>query len=164
MAIMFRWPKIVSLVAAFVLSMPLQALAADEEHAEHKESHYHRNHVGLMLGNTHEEGEDHFTVGLDYEYRFTEYVGIGVLLEFVGKDYREGVAMVPLFIHPYKGFRFVAAAGVKPKKDAEKFIWRLGIGYRFPIGGNWTIAPEFNLDFTEGETAEVYGISLGYGF
>jgi hypothetical protein len=84
-------------------------------------------------------------------------------LEYVGEDAREGVGMVSLFIHPYKGFRFIAAAGVKPKAEETKFIWRLGIGYRFPIG-NWTIAPEFNLDFTEGKTVQVYGVSFGYGF
>jgi hypothetical protein len=84
-------------------------------------------------------------------------------LEYVGEDAREGVGMVVLFIHPYKGFRFLAAAGVKPKAEETKFIWRLGIGYRFHTG-NWTIAPEFNLDFTEGKTVEVYGVSFGYGF
>jgi hypothetical protein len=151
------------LIAVFVFTMPLQALAAEEEHGEHKESHYHRNHVGLFLGSTHEEGEYEFTIGLDYEYRFSQYVGIGLLIEYVGEDAREGVGMVPLFIHPYKGLRFVAAPGIKPKKDDEKFIWRLGVAYRFPIG-NWTIAPEFNLDFTEGKTVEVFGVSFGYGF
>ena len=150
-------------VAVFVFTTPIQALATEEKHEEHKESHYHRNHVGLFLGNTHEEGENEFTIGLDYEYRFSQYVGIGLLGEYVGKPEREGVILVPLFIHPYKGFRFIAAPGIKPKKDEEKFIWRLGIGYRFPIG-NWTIAPEFNLDFTEGKTVEVYGVSFGYGF
>ena len=150
-------------VAVFLLTMPSQVLAAEEKQEEHKESHYHRNHVGLFLGSTHEEGEDEFTIGLDYEYRFSQYVGIGVLLEYVGEDDREGVGMVPLFLHPYRGFRWVAAAGLKPKAEETKFIWRLGIGYRFPIG-NWTIAPEFNLDFTEGNTVEVYGVSFGYGF
>jgi hypothetical protein len=111
----------------------------------------------------HEEGEDEFTIGLDYEYRFSQYFGIGLLGEYVGEDAREGVGMGLLFIHPYKGFRFLAGAGVKPKAEETKFIWRLGIGYRFPIG-NWTIAPEFNLDFTEGRTVEVYGVSFGYGF
>ena len=143
--------------------MPLQVLAAGEEHAEHRESHYHRHHVGLMLGNTHEEGEDEFTIGLDYEYRFSQYFGIGLIGEYVGEDAREGVGMGLLFIHPYKGFRFLAGAGVKPKAEETKFIWRLGIGYRFPIG-NWTIAPEFNVDFTEGRVVEVYGVSFGYGF
>ncbi len=160
---MYRLRILVLSVAVFVLTMPLQVMGAEEEHDEDKWSHYHRNHLGLMLGNTHEQGEDEFTIGLDYEYRFSQYVGIGVLLEYVGEDAREGVGMVPLFIHPYKGFRFLAAAGVKPKADETKFIWRLGIGYRFPIG-NWTIAPEFNLDFTEGRTVEVYGVSFGYGF
>jgi hypothetical protein len=153
----------VILVVVFILTIPLQVLAAEEEHEEHKESHYHRNHLGLMLGNTHEEGEDEFTIGLDYEYRFSQYFGIGLLGEYVGEDERKGIGMVPLFIHPYKGFRFVAAAGVKPKAEETKFVWRLGIGYRFPIG-NWTIAPELNLDFTEGRTVEVFGVSFGYGF
>jgi hypothetical protein len=151
------------LIVLFMLSTPLQALAAEEKHEEDKESHYHLNHIGFFLGVTHEEGEDEFTLGLDYEYRFSQYAGIGALLEYVGEDAREGVGMGILFIHPYKGLRFLVAAGVKPKAEETKFIWRLGIGYRFPIG-NWTIAPEFNLDFTEGRTVEVYGVSFGYGF
>ncbi len=160
---MYRPRLLVLLVASFALTMPFQALAAEEKPAEHRESHYHRNHVGLFLGNTHEEGEDEFTIGLDYEYRFSQYFGIGLIGEYVGEDAREGVGMGLLFIHPYKGFRFLAGAGVKPKAEETKFIWRLGIGYRFPIG-NWTIAPEFNLDFTEGRVVEVYGVSIGYGF
>ena len=157
---MYRLRVLVLSVAVFALIMPVQVLSAEEEH---KESHYHRNHVGLFLGNTYEEGEDEFTIGLDYEYRFSQYFGIGLLGEYVGEDAREGVGMGLLFIHPYKGFRFLAGAGVKPKAEETKFIWRLGIGYRFPIG-NWTIAPEFNLDFTEGRTVEVFGVSFGYGF
>ena len=160
---MCRLRVLVLSLAVFALVMPLQGLPAEETHAEHRESHYHHHHVGLLLGNTHEEHEDDFTVGLDYEYRFSQYIGIGGLLEYVGEDIREWVGLVPLFIHPHKGFRFMAAPGIKHKEDEDKFLWRLGIGYRFPIG-NWTIAPEFNLDFTEGRTAEVYGLSFGYGF
>lgn len=160
---MLRRFKPILLIWVFVFTMPLQALATEEEHEEHKESHYHLNHVGLFLGTTHEEGKHEFTIGLDYEYRFSQYAGIGVLVEYVGEDAREGVGLVPLFIHPYKGLRFIAGAGVKPKAEETKFIWRLGVGYRFPIG-NWTIAPEFNVDFTEGKTVEVFGVSFGYGF
>ena len=156
--------RILTLSAAvFVLTMPLQVLAAEEGHGGQKELPYHRHHIGLLLGNTHEEHEDTFTVGLDYEYRFCQYLGIGVLGEYLGEDFREGVFLVPLFIHPYKGLRFIAAPGIKPKKEDDKFLWRLGVGYRFPIG-NWTIAPEFNVDFSEGEKGYVYGISVGYGF
>jgi hypothetical protein len=125
------------LFASLLLLVPLESLAEESEHAEHTEAHYHRHHIGLFLGNTHEEGEDEFTVGLDYEYRFTQYFGIGVLLEYVGEDEREGIGLVPLFIHPYKGFRFMVGPGVKPKAEETKFVWRLGIGYRFPIR-NWT--------------------------
>ena len=160
---MSRLRVLVLSLAVFALVMPLQLLAAEEGHGEHKESHYHRHHLGLLLGNTHEEGEDDLTIGLDYEYRFSQYTGIGGLLEYVGEDIREWVGLVALFIHPHKGFRFMVAPGIKHKKGEDKFLWRLGIGYRFPVG-NWTIAPEFNVDFTEGRVAEVYGVSFGYGF
>jgi hypothetical protein len=161
---MLKTWKFVLYIMAFVLSMPFQALAAEEEHEKHKETNYHPNHVGLFLGSTHDEEEEHkFTIGLDYEYRFSQYFGIGVLVEYVGEAEREGVGLVPLFVHPYKGFRFMAAPGIKPARDEDKFLWRLGVAYRFPIG-NWTIAPEFNIDFSGGETAEVYGVSVGYGF
>ncbi len=83
--------------------MPLQALAAEERHEEHKESHYHRHHIGLFLGNIHEEGEDIFSVGLDYEYRFSQYMGIGVLGEYTGKDYREGLSLFLCSYTPIKG-------------------------------------------------------------
>jgi hypothetical protein len=155
--------ELILLIAVFVFTMPLQALAAEEEHEEHKEPHYHRNHVGLFLGSTHEEDEHKFTIGLDYEYRFSQYVGSGLLGEYVGEADREGVGLVPIFLHPYKGFRFMAAPGIKPARDEDKFIWRLGVAYMFPIG-KWTIAPEFNIDFSGGETAEVFGVSFGYGF
>ena len=160
---MLRGSKLILPFVVFLITIPFEISAAENEQEEGEKPHYHRNHVGLFLGNTHEEGEDEFTIGLDYEYRFSQYVGIGVLLEYVGEDERKGIGMVPLFIHPYKGFRFLAAAGVKPKAEETKFVWRLGIGYRFPIG-KWTIAPEFNLDFTEGKTVEVFGVSFGYGF
>jgi hypothetical protein len=160
---MYRFRISTLSVAIVVLITPLQVLAAEEEHAEHTQSHYHRHHLGLLLGNTHEEGLDEFTIGLDYEYRFSQYIGIGSLLEYVGEDIREWVGLVPVFIHPHKGFRFIVAPGIKHKKAENKFLWRLGIGYRFPIG-NWTIAPEFNVDFTEGRVVEVYGVSFGYGF
>jgi len=52
---------------------------------------------------------------------------------------------------------------VKPKKDEEKLIWWLGVAYRSEIG-NWSIAPEFNIDFTEGERGYVFGVGFGYGF
>ena len=75
-----------------MLIMPFRCLAEESEHAHNTESHYHRNHVGLLVGNTHEKGKDNFHLG------------------------------------------------------------------------NWTIGPEFNVDFTEGEVARVFGVSFGYGF
>jgi len=90
-------------VVVFVLTMPLQALATEEEHEAHKESHYDRHHVAILLGNTHEEDEDNFTIGLDYEYRFSQSLGIGLLIEYVCEDSREVVGMFPCHYTLIKG-------------------------------------------------------------
>ncbi len=100
---MYRLRILILSFGVFLLAMPLQALAAEERHEEHKESHYHRHHIGLFLGNIHEEGEDIFSVGLDYEYRFSQYMGIGVLGEYTGKDYREGLSLFLCSYTPIKG-------------------------------------------------------------
>jgi len=81
----------------------LQALATEEEHEAHKESHYDRHHVAILLGNTHEEDEDNFTIGLDYEYRFSQSLGIGLLIEYVCEDSREVVGMFPCHYTLIKG-------------------------------------------------------------
>jgi hypothetical protein len=38
---------------------------------------------------------------------------------------------------------------------------RVGTSYEFEIG-EWTLAPEVNFDFVDGDTAFVAGVSLGW--
>jgi hypothetical protein len=37
------------------------------------------------------------------------------------------------------------------------------VAYEFEVG-RWSLTPEFNIDFVDGEEAQVYGVSLGFGF
>jgi hypothetical protein len=59
--------------------------------------------------------------------------------------------------------RFVLAPGLEHRDDENEFLFRAGVAYEFEIG-RWSIAPEFNVDFVDGEKAYVYGLSFGWGF
>ena len=146
---------------ALLLTMTPKGAVAENEHGHHEAAHSHR--LELFLGNTHEDSEDGFSVGLAYEYRITEILGTGGLVEYAGGDLDKWLAGVPLFIHPHKGWRFVLAPGLEHKHSENEFLFRAGVAYEFEIG-RWSITPEFNVDFVEGEEALVYGLSFGYGF
>ena len=45
----------------------------------------------------------------------------------------------------------------------NEFLFRTGVAYEFEIG-RWSITPQFNVDFVDGEEAYVYGLSFGWGF
>ena len=160
---MLREWKIILSVAVFLVTMPLEILASENEHGGHQESQHHRSRLELFLGNTHEHGEDGFTVGVVYEYRLQELVGIGGACEYAAGHFDKWDVALPVFLHPYRGLRFVLAPGLEHRDDENEFLFRAGVAYEFEIG-RWSIAPEFNVDFVDGEKAYVYGLSFGWGF
>ncbi len=150
-------------IAFCLIIAPTNLVSAESEH-EHHEGNYHQGHFGeLFLGNTHEDGEDGFSFGLIYEYRWNELFGVGGFWEYAAGDFDKWSVGLPLFIHPYKGFRFVVAPGLDHKDSENEFLFRTGIAYEFEFG-SWAIAPEFNVDFVDGEEALVYGLSFVWAF
>jgi len=158
---------------------PLHTLAEEEEHGHKGKGHTHRHHVALFLGGAHgeteiEQGEhgesnhstksaDAFTVGLDYEYRLSSVFGIGGLVEYAGGDLEATGVLGALFIHPVGGLKFILAPGVEHEGGHNKFLFRTGVYYDF-FFGKFSVSPNFNVDFVDGDENLVYGVSFGYGF
>ena len=73
--------------------------------------HHHKNHIALFIGSTEgeaEEGEKEdrdFTLGVDYERRLTELIGIGGLYDWVAEGRREFLIGMPVF------FKFISWVG-----------------------------------------------------
>ena len=162
---MLKWWRLILAAALFLVTVPLELLGAEEGHSEKEETHSHHHRIELFLGDSLEHGNHLFTAGLVYEYRPIHILGIGAFWEFAHKEFDK--FGIPLFIHPYKGFRFVLAPGLDYAKEEHNkflFLFRTGIGYEFEIG-RWSITPEINYDFVEeGENALVFGVSFGWGF
>lgn len=170
----------------------------NSEHNEHSESHsqHAKNHMGMFLGATsgmYEHGETGFTVGLEYERLLNStspIMGIGLLFEAVMMEETEFVVGVPIFVHPYKGFKFFVSPNmifrgeeetaiadnadkhtIKFQSDAEenvihsteKFFIRMGMGYDFHFE-KFAVSPTISFDLIESNTYLVYGIGFGYSF
>ncbi len=153
-------------VAVFLVMMPVKIRAEEAERDRKKATPEHRHGVELFLGNTQDDGKNGFSIGLTYEYRLSELFGIGGLIEHAGEDFREWVLAVPFFLHPYKGWRFLVAPGIEiDDEDGDNnFLFRAGAAYEFEIAERWSITPEFNVDFVDGDEVLVYGLSFGYEF
>jgi hypothetical protein len=137
----------------------------------------HRHVVALFLGATDEKGHDaEFTQGLEYAYRVSPSWSVGVMVEYAGGDLRNAVGVVPFYWFPHAGWYFLAGPGIEfhngrgtdshggEDKDEEFFIVKIGAGYEFELGERFLLAPNYNLDFVDGEQVSVYGLSFGIKF
>ena len=162
------------LIITILLTVAFSSVAVADEAHEEAAHEFHRHHMALILGNTQNDGsENGLSVGLDYEYRFNKWLGLGGLAEYAGGDFKHLLLFVPLYIHPYKNWLFVVAGGTEVHKEHEghgedkrtrDWVVRTGVAYQFPFGERYTIGPEFSVDFSEHETLFVYGIAIGLGF
>jgi hypothetical protein len=145
------------------LTLATPASATDLE-ASHGDGHEHHHHIAVILGNTHtEHDEDAFTIGIDYEYRLSPLVGVGVLGEYATGGVDAWVVGVPFALHPGAGWRLVAMPGVEIHDGESAFLFRTGVGYEFELG-EFTVMPEVNADFVDDETNLFFGASIGFKF
>ena len=161
--------QIAMLSAVFWAVAVPQLFAAEPAHTTHPESGPpHPNVVELFLGNTYERADDEsangLSVGLTYERRLSDLLGVGAFYEYAAGDFDKSSIGVPLFVHPYGGWRLALAPGLEHREGEDAFLLRAGVAYEFELFERWVVMPEFNVDLVDGEEAFVFGLSFGFGF
>lgn len=153
---------------AAVLVLALAALvgagpaAASEESTGH--AHRHRNHLAAFGGGHRLAGQTSWAVGAEYERRVARYVGLTALGELTFADQRETTLAAGIVVHPFGGLELQVLAGrLSADEGHDDTLWRFGAGYGFEVGGA-SLGPSLSLDRVEGETAVVFGLTLGWGF
>ena len=141
--------------------MPLVAMPAQgQEHHDESGAHYPDNLLAVFVGRAADERRDRgVALGLEYERRLSERWGIGLIAERTFDDFDANIFALSFAFHngPWKTY---VAPGVE---DGEEPLLRLGIEYGFEVAG-LEIAPQFDLDFVDGETVPVLGVVIGVGF
>jgi hypothetical protein len=177
------WP-----LTAFVMGVGLTPSASAQEHgseASGHEEHFHRNELALVLASTYEAGEEKnlFTVGGEYERRFTSRLGAGATFEHLS-EVGGWVFIFPITFRVYRELKLLAGPGFehqsrRPEEhgdvpgevggEAENlFLFRIGVHYGFELGERYSIVPGIELDWIDEEhgvaRALVYGVNLGVAF
>ena len=161
--------KIVFVSALYLAITAPLLLAAEHDQAAHPDAeHRHKYVAEFFIGNTYEDthhgSENGFTVGFTYERRLSTLWGVGGAYEYAAGDFDKWSIAVPLFIHPYKGWRFELVPGLEHKKSEDEFLLRIGAACEFMLSDQWMLIPEIAVDFVDGEEAIVYGLAFGSGF
>lgn len=192
---------LLSLFALAVSSVEAQSHGSDPEqhtqgeppHSQSHQSHFHRNELALVLASTHESEEDEnlFTIGGEYERRFTSRVGLTAGFEHLS-EVDGWVFVFPLTVRIAGGLKALAGPGfehlsrrptlggheVGHSETSEEhpvesgadnlFLFRIGAQYAFEIGERFSVAPGIALDFIDEEhgvaKAVLYGVNLGIAF
>ena len=153
---------VLSFLLLFGAATVLPAGDSTEEHAHAIPGH----HVEATFGVAYNGGKTGAFTGLEYEYRFKQFFGVGAFADttFDGFDLA-AIGAVATF-HPKGAWKLLAGIGVEQKVggDKNKALFRLGAAYEFSVG-NGTIAPMIAYDFLEDTKDVVYvGCALGFAF
>ena len=168
--------------------------AAAEAHEGHGEEHA-KNALLLVLGGTYEgeEKETFFTIGGEYERLFNPKFAVVLGVEYI-TEVDAVVAVLPFVYRHGSGLRLFTGPGLElktrrphvegehegghgvaedvvdrlPGKEENLFLWRFGVGYNFPVGERYAIAPHLDLDLVREDghwvEAVVFTVSIGFDF
>ena len=145
------------MIALAFLVLPAWADAAESEILQ-------RNKVELFLGNTKNGSSNGASFGLSYARRLSPLFALGGYIEHAAGDFDTSAVGIDFKFHPHAGWIFKISPGLEFDDGGTKVQGRLGVGYEFEITSEWSLAPEVNVEFVDGEKNLVYGVLLGYGF
>jgi len=103
-------------------------------------------------------------VGIDYEYRVNQLLGLGGGVEKANGELDAVTTLAVADIHLNNGLIFQLGPGYERRHHENVLVSRIGGLYEFEIE-NFTIPPQLHWDYHEhGPNAVVAGIALGFAF
>lgn len=127
------------------------------------------HHLSVILGGTHIEGEGTAeTIGLDYEYRISDRVGLGAVVEHAAGEIDATTSLAVVDVHPFNNQLIVQlGVGVEARSGDEEddvFVARTGVLYEFGHG-RYSWSPQLHWDYHDGHpNAVVVGVAFGVAF
>jgi len=127
-----------------------------------QEHHLAENEIAVFVGIAQEGRDDGWAIGVEYERRIDESLGLGLLVEHTFGDFNTWVFAVPLTLH-VEEWKFVLAPGIEEHNGRSENLVRIAVGYEFETS-NVKMTPTLNVDFVDDETIFVLGVAFGWPF
>jgi hypothetical protein len=122
-----------------------------------------RNEIALFLGLTTNKDATAATFGVDYQYRLSPPVGLGLVVNHAAGDIKSTLLAPALFLH-LLSWELTLAPAVEFSDSETSFVFRAGLEYEIKLP-YFSISPTINLDSERaGELSLVYGLSFGMEF
>ena len=104
-------------------------------------------------------------MGIDYEYRVSDFLGVGAIAEHVFSPFKATTLIAAADLHLWRGLALQTGPGAVVADDEAFFIYRFGFLYEFELGHGFTISPQLHYDIGDGEADEIiYGFAFGRAF
>lgn len=154
----------------FILAAALAAIVPSVVHAQNEGGVDERaegpHHLSVISGLTYVEEADEtaYTLGIDYEYRVSDLLGVGFVAERAFGDVDATTLLAVADFHLTEGLAIQVGPGIEFAEGEEFAVGRLGVLYEFELGGGFTISPQAHYDLSELEDAFVFVIGVGRAF
>ena len=149
------------LISAMLFGSIHSSKAAEENHV----SPHGPYHLSTVLADTHVDGEgNNATVGIDFEYRMSQLLGIGTVVEYAWGDLDATTVLAVADIHLHEGWVMQAGPGLERREGEDVVVSRIGLLHEFEWE-NFTLSPQLHWDYhRDEENAVVAGFALGFSF
>ena len=121
------------------------------------------HHLSLLGAGTFESEESASTLGVDYEVRVSQLLGLGGVVEQAFGEIDATTVLAVADVHLTDHWIVQLGPGVELREPEDEAVFRLGVMYEFVREG-WTLSPQLHYDVTSGENALVGALALGFGF
>ncbi len=152
------------MIRCFLLSFALlsiQMTSGQDSKPSHHSEHYH---LSAFVGFTTDyKGQDGYKIGLEYEYRLSDLIGIGGTFDFTGADFNIFAFSVgaDFYVFPFPLYPAVALGAKNYEGKWDPFARVMAV-YEFHLD-KVSIGPMIMYDFFPNQKDIMsYGIAVGY--
>lgn len=123
------------------------------------------HNLGVFAGITHSDSESDYTLGLEYEFRYSDIWGVGLTYENAPDAHHDdGVSVLvgSVYFHPDNHWRLGAGLGrerVGGDHSHTENLTRVSAAYDFHLDG-FGVSPSVAVDFVDGDSVWVVGMSF----
>lgn len=141
------------------------AAVAQEGHEASGTEKHGPHHISVFLGNTELVDSPHagFTLGVDYEYRVSEFLGLGFVGERAFGEVDATTLLLVADMHLWRGLVAQVGPGIEVVDGETHFAARFGMLYEVELDGGFTVSPQLHYDISH-EDGIVFGLALGRAF
>ncbi|WP_334058727.1 hypothetical protein [Alteromonas sp. S005] len=153
----------VRIALGMVTAMAFAPAVAAKGNAHHWETSPH--HLSALVGTTYtKECGNAFTLGIDYEYRLSDFLGVGFVAEYAFEDLDAYTYLLVADLHITNNFIAQIGPGVEFHGSHKMEVARLGFLYEFEMSGI-TVSPQLHYDYHRNhKSAVVAGLAIGMSF